>query len=144
MDPLLKRLCDPQKMTKEEYKAVIEKAADPIFAQWLRLFARAAARRSFGDRIYIRGLIEISSICKNDCYYCGIRASNSNAQRYRLRAEEIWECCERGSEMGFKTFVLQGGEDPGLKDAEVSRIVEGIKERCPDCAVTLSLGEKSR
>jgi len=144
LDPFVKRLCEQKPLTKEEYVEVIQKASDPIFTQWLHLFARANARRVFGDRIYIRGLIEISSICKNDCYYCGLRRSNRNAERYRLSAEEIWNCCTLGESLGFRSFVLQGGEDPGLSDDEVARIVEGIKERCPDCAVTLSLGEKDR
>ena len=94
--------------------------------------------------MYIRGLIEISSYCKNDCYYCGIRKSNDKAQRYRLSREEILECCVTGYDLGFRTFVLQGGEDPYFTDERICGIVSEIKEKFPGCAVTLSLGEKSR
>ncbi len=102
-------------------------------------------RRSYyGDKVFIRGLIEISSYCKNDCLYCGIRASNKEASRYRLTAEEIIACVKKGAELGFSTFVLQGGEDPYFTDLRICKIVEKIKEAAPDAAVTLSLGEKSR
>lgn len=97
----------------------------------------------FGDKVYIRGLIEISSICKNDCYYCGIRASNNNAVRYRLTEEDIISCCELGRELGFSTFVLQGGEDGYFTDERLCDIIKGIKRTVPGCAVTLSLGERS-
>ncbi len=140
----LKKICEQSPLTRAEYEEIIGLSGDPEFAGELRQKARETALAVFGLRIYIRGLIEISSCCKNDCLYCGLRRSNRNAQRYRLSAEEIWECCVHGQALGFRTFVLQGGEDPGLKDEEVCRIVEGIKKRCPDCAVTLSLGEKSR
>lgn len=98
----------------------------------------------YGDEVFIRGLIEISAICRNDCYYCGIRASNGNAKRYRLTKEEIFDCCRRGTELGFSTFVLQGGEDGYFCDSLVCEIIDGIKKIAPGAAVTLSLGEKSR
>lgn len=105
--------------------------------------ARKVAREVFGNRIYKRGLIEISSYCKNDCYYCGIRRSNQKAERYRLTKEQILSCCETGYALGFRTFVLQGGEDPYYNDDRMVGIVSEIREKYQDCAITLSLGERS-
>ncbi len=99
-------------------------------------------RRVYGTDVYIRGLIEISNICKNDCLYCGIRRSNCNVQRYRLSREDILSCCRQGYALGFRTFVMQGGEDPYFTDEIICDIVSEIKSRYPECAVTLSLGEK--
>lgn len=101
-------------------------------------------RNIYGNKVYIRGLIEISSYCKNNCYYCGIRRGNNNAQRYRLSEQQILSCCEEGYRLGFRTFVLQGGEDPYFTDETVCNIICKIKNKFPDCALTLSLGEKSR
>lgn len=106
--------------------------------------ARTTAEKTFGKQIYLRGLVEFTSYCKNDCYYCGLRRSNLNAERYALTEEEILSCCDRGSELGFRTFVLQGGEDPAFTDERICSIVSGIRERHPDCAITLSIGEKPR
>lgn len=106
--------------------------------------ASAVRQRVYGRDVYIRGLIEISNICKNDCYYCGIRRSNHFCERYRLSEQEILECCAQGYELGFRTFVLQGGEDAHFSDELVCRLVGQIKRNHPDCAVTLSLGERSR
>lgn len=106
--------------------------------------AREVSLRHFGNRIYIRGLIEISNCCRNNCYYCGIRKGNPNIERYRLTQESILDCCKQGYESGFRTFVLQGGEDPVLTDDKIERIVTNIRQEYPDCAITLSLGEKSR
>ena len=97
----------------------------------------------YGTAVYVRGLIEISSYCKNDCLYCGIRRSNRLAQRYRLTPVEILSCCEEGYALGFRTFVLQGGEDPWFTDEVLCPLIAQIKARWPDCAVTLSLGERS-
>ena len=108
----------------------------------LRQAAQQTAQAVFGNKIYIRGLVEISSICKRDCRYCGLRRSNPNAVRYRLTPEQILSCCEKGYALGFRTFVLQGGEDGFFTDEIVCGIVREIKCRCPDCAVTLSLGER--
>ena len=108
----------------------------------LRQAAQQTAQAVFGNKIYIRGLVEISSICKRDCRYCGLRRSNPNAVRYRLAPEQILSCCEKGYALGFRTFVLQGGEDGFFSDEVVCGIVREIKRRCPDCAVTLSLGER--
>ena len=106
--------------------------------------AREIATSNFGKTIYFRGIVEFSNICKNDCYYCGIRCSNRNISRYRLTPEDILQCCQEGYEAGFRTFVLQGGEDGWFRDDRMCQIVRDIKARYPDCAVTLSLGERSR
>lgn len=105
--------------------------------------AREIAHRYFGHKIYTRGLIEFTSYCKNDCYYCGIRRSNQKAERYRLEEEQILKCCENGYQLGFRTFVLQGGEDGYDTDERIVSIVSKIHERYPDCAITLSIGERS-
>ncbi len=104
--------------------------------------ARETAQAQFGKKIYIRGLIEFTNYCKNDCYYCGIRRSNRHAQRYRLSQEDILACCKEGYTLGFRTFVLQGGEDVGIPDAMLCRMIAAIKQLYPDCAVTLSVGER--
>lgn len=109
----------------------------------LRLAARQRTLEKFGNRVYIRGLIEFTNICKNDCYYCGIRRSNGNVNRYRLTGRQIMDCCETGYKLGFRTFVLQGGEDGFFTDDVMCGIVSEIKTAFPDCAVTLSLGERS-
>ncbi len=110
----------------------------------LRCAAEKKRQQIYGTDIYIRGLIEISSYCRNNCLYCGIRAGNSCAERYRLSSDEILACCAIGYERGFRTFVLQGGEDPKQDESFVVKTVKEIRERFPDCAITLSLGEWSR
>ncbi len=106
--------------------------------------ARAVADGIYGKQIFIRGLIEFTNYCKNDCLYCGIRRSNRRAERYRLSEEEILSCCDNGYELGFRTFVLQGGEDPYFTDERICALIRKIKGRYPDCALTLSIGEKER
>lgn len=106
--------------------------------------ARKIADQIYGKEIYIRGLIEFTNYCKNDCYYCGIRRGNVHAERYRLSLEDILECCEEGYALGFRTFVLQGGEDPFYTDEKIEEIVRTIQERYSDCAITLSIGERER
>lgn len=101
-------------------------------------------REHYGTDVFLRGLIEFTNYCRNDCYYCGIRRSNRCAERYRLTTEQILSCCDNGYAMGFRTFVLQGGEDPRNTDEAICSLVDQIKTRYPDCAVTLSIGEKSR
>ena len=105
---------------------------------------RETAQSIYGNTVYIRGLIEFTNYCKNDCLYCGIRRSNCNADRYRLTTEQILSCCKTGYELGFRTFVLQGGEDPYFNDERICELVRLIKKDYPDCAVTLSIGEKTR
>ncbi|WP_191440922.1 [FeFe] hydrogenase H-cluster radical SAM maturase HydE [Anaerotruncus colihominis] len=104
--------------------------------------ARETARSRFGNRIYTRGLIEFTNYCRCDCYYCGIRRSNRQTERYRLTQEEILACCRAGYALGFRTFVLQGGEDPYFTDERICELVRAVKSSWPDCAVTLSIGEK--
>lgn len=110
------------------------------------LFEYSQKRRKeyYGTNVYIRGLIEFTNYCKNNCYYCGIRAGNANLNRYRLSKEDILSCAKNGYSLGFRTFVLQGGEDMSYSDDEICAIVSEIKSLYPDCAVTLSIGEKSR
>ena len=107
------------------------------------LSARQLTDEIFGRKIYIRGLIEFTNICRNDCYYCGLRCSNYKAERYRLSEEEIFDCCKKGYELGFRTFVLQGGEDPYFDDEKMIPIVSKMRKDFTDCAITLSLGERS-
>ena len=109
----------------------------------IALLARRVTEENFGKGVYVRALIEISSFCKNNCRYCGLRAANRNVVRYRLTKEQILECCEEGSSLGFNTFVLQGGEDITQNDEWLADVVRDIKERYPEKAVTLSVGERS-
>lgn len=108
------------------------------------LTGKAVALRQsyYGKKVYTRGLIEFTNYCKNNCYYCGIQGKNSNVTRYRLTEEEILSCCESGYGLGFRTFVLQGGEDPYYTKERMTKIIKMIKSRFPDCAITLSVGEK--
>jgi len=106
--------------------------------------ARAAREHAYGKAVFLRGLIEFSSYCKNDCYYCGLRCGNQHAERFRLREDEILDCCRLGYSLGIRTFVLQSGEDPYFDDARMVPIVQAIRREFPDCAITLSLGERSR
>ena len=112
--------------------------------QYLYETARKVREEIYGKEIYIRGLIEISNYCRNDCYYCGIRRSNQKVRRYRLSESQILDCCRKGYALGFYTFVLQGGEDGYYTDERLVKIISSIKREFPDCAVTLSLGERSR
>lgn len=112
--------------------------------EMLREEAVQTAQKIYGNQVFIRGLIEFTNYCKNDCYYCGIRRSNHCADRYRLTKEEILSCTDTGYELGFRTFVLQGGEDPYFTDARICELVSEIGQKHPDCAITLSIGEKSK
>lgn len=111
---------------------------------YLYAAAREVRARHYGREVYLRGLIEFTNHCRNDCRYCGIRRSNRNLERYRLTDEEIVQCCEQGYLLGFRTFVLQGGEDLHYADSEICEIVRRVRAEFPDCAVTLSIGEKER
>ena len=112
--------------------------------QYLYKMAREVADFTYGKRIFKRGLIEFTNYCKNDCYYCGIRKSNSCVDRYRLDKTAILDCCKKGYELGYRTFVLQGGEDGYFTDERVCDFVSAIHREYPDCAITLSIGEKSK
>ena len=117
---------------------------DASTLEHLRQAAQQKAIEHFGHDIYIRGLIEISNICRNNCYYCGIRAGNSHVERYRLDRDQILQCSHTGHRLGFRTFVLQGGEDPYYTDEVLYDIVASLRQAHPDCAITLSVGERSR
>lgn len=130
-------------LPEAEYARLIEERTEEA-RSYLAQKAVAVRRRWYGDAVYIRGLIEISSFCKNNCLYCGIRRGNENASRYRLTKEEILFCAAEGRRLGFGTFVLQGGEDPFFTDEVLGDIVSALKSAHPDCAVTLSMGERSR
>ena len=114
----------------------------PDMTAWPFAAARAACDAVYGRDVFLRGLIEFSSHCGMDCLYCGLRRSNGNARRYRLTKEDILACCSKGAQLGFKSFVLQGGEDTFFTDKVLCGIVSAITERHPDCSVTLSAGER--
>jgi len=139
----LQRIDSLESLPRDELRVLLETHtqddAEALFAR-----ARTIRERAYGSAIYLRALIEISSYCKNDCYYCGLRKSNGKAQRYRLSKDEILACCEEGYAQGLRTFVLQGGEDPWFNDERLCDIVGAIRKRWPDCAITLSLGERGR
>ncbi|MBO5858503.1 MAG: [FeFe] hydrogenase H-cluster radical SAM maturase HydE [Clostridia bacterium] len=138
---LIDKLASEHSLTIEEYEALIE-ARSHDTSTYLTEKAVSARKAVYGNKVFIRGLIEISNICKNDCFYCGIRRSNKNCDRYRLTADEIVECCVEGYSLGFRTFVLQGGEDAYFTDEILCDIIRRIKQKCEGCAVTLSLGER--
>lgn len=140
---LIQALAENHSLTLDEYEALIT-ARDQEAADLLAQLARTAREAVYGKEVYTRGLIEISNICKNDCLYCGIRGSNANCDRYRLTPEDILACCQEGYALDFRTFVLQGGEDGYFTDQVLCPLIREIKARWPDCAVTLSLGERSR
>lgn len=137
------KLRDTQALRKEEWIALID-GRTPELSEYLFEQARNVRHHIYGHDVYIRGLIEFTNYCKNNCYYCGIRAGNSNIQRYRLSEDDILSCCKAGYELGFRTFVLQGGEDHYYTDERMVSIIRKIRESFPDCAITLSIGEKSR
>lgn len=141
MKQLIETLRIQRDLSDEDLTALITRESDDkdLFAA-----ADAVRRECYGTDVFLRGLIEFTNVCQNDCYYCGIRKSNAQAQRYRLTQEQILHSCENGYRMGFRTFVLQGGEDPRNTDAWICSMVDKIKTAYPDCAVTLSIGEQSR
>lgn len=141
---LFNKLYQDTQLTETEYKELLELHTDKEIAEYGFELARKRQKETFGNEVYTRGLIEISNYCKNDCIYCGIRRSNQNAERYRLSEEEILSCCESGYALGFRTFVLQGGEDGYYTDDLLEDLLHKIKAAYPDCAITLSLGERSR
>lgn len=143
MKELIERLERERDLTNAEFAVLLDQSsgADRDF-----LFERARAVRDahYGRKVYIRGLIELTNYCKNDCLYCGIRKSNVSCERYRLTKEQILSCCESGYALGFRTFVLQGGEDGWYTDERMTDIVRAMRQAYPDCAITLSLGERGR
>lgn len=139
---LLEKLEKERMLTKDQWIQLI--GSREVYESQAAALAKKIREEHFGNQIYVRGLIEFTNYCKNDCYYCGIRRSNRNAERYRLTMEQILECTDIGYELGFRTFVLQGGEDGYYTDERLEEIIKAIKEKHPDCALTLSLGERSR
>ncbi|MBR6414002.1 MAG: [Oscillospiraceae bacterium] len=140
---LVQKLAEEHRLTLAEYETLLRERSDALAAA-LREQAVRVRQAIYGNAVFTRGLIEISSYCKNNCFYCGIRAGNPKAERYRLTPEEILECCREGWTLGFRTFVLQGGEDPFFTDEVLCPLLRQIKQEFPDCAITLSLGERSR
>lgn len=132
------------RLEKKEYIQLISRYKEAETAAYLAEEAVRIREPLYGKKVFIRGLIEFTNICKNNCYYCGIRRDNKKAERYRLTKEQIAECCRTGYELGFRTFVLQGGEDGYYSDEILCDIVRGIKREYPDCAVTLSVGERTK
>lgn len=143
MKSLIDKLKKDQILSKEELIHIIS-SHDRETSEYLFEKARAVRHRIYGHDIFIRGLIEFTNYCSNNCYYCGIRRGNKNAQRYRLSKDDIMVCCRQGYQLGMRSFVLQGGEDPYFSDDRIVDIISSIKNSFPDCAVTLSIGEKSR
>ena len=143
MMKLLDKLEQAGVLSHSEFVTLIENRT-PEIAEELFRRARTVRHRHYGKDVYIRGLIEFTNYCKNDCLYCGIRCGNRKAQRYRLTEAEILDCCREGYQLGYRTFVLQGGEDPKFTPARIETIVRTIKAEFPDCAITLSVGEHSK
>lgn len=140
---LIDKLKEDRTLTRQEWVQLITERT-PEAAEYLFALAQEERHAHYGHDVYLRGLIEFTNYCRNDCLYCGIRKSNSLANRYRLSEEEILACCHTGHELGFRTFVLQGGEDAFYTDERIVRLIGRIKSQYPDCALTLSIGEKSR
>ncbi|MBQ4092064.1 MAG: [Firmicutes bacterium] len=143
MKKIIDNLMQQKNVSDHELKELIL-CENKEISEYLFAAARQVRHNVYGNKVYIRGLIEVSSYCKNNCYYCGIRCENHHADRYRLSDDAILECCDTGYRAGFHTFVLQGGEDRYFNDDRLEKLIRTIKERYPDTAVTLSLGERSR
>ena len=141
MKHFIDQLENAHTLSKAEFISLIDNRA-PALSEYLFEKARRVQHEHYGNAVYLRGLIEFTNYCKNDCYYCGIRRSNGNVSRYRLTKEQILACCEEGYGLGFRTFVLQGGEDGHYSDEVIVDIIRDIKTRYPDCALTLSIGER--
>ena len=142
LQTLVDKLEAQNSLNREEWIQLIE-GRTPKLAPYIFEKARKIRQAYYGTDVYIRGLIEFTNYCKNDCYYCGIRRSNSRAHRYRLSEEQILRCCHQGYTLGFRTFVLQGGEDGYFTDERMVNLVKEIRKNYPDCAITLSIGERS-
>lgn len=139
---LIHKLKTDRSLSKDEWIHLIA-GRTPDLNEYLFSLAREERELHYGHDIYIRGLIEFTNYCRNDCLYCGIRKSNTYAVRYRLTQDDILSCCRMGYELGFRTFVLQGGEDGYYTDGRLAQLIRSIKELYPDCAITLSVGERS-
>ena len=142
MNDTINQIADSRDITLEQLAQLLT-TDNKDMVQYLYDTAHAIAQQFFGNKIFMRGLIEISNHCKNDCLYCGIRRSQKEVHRYRLSKEEILDCCQQGYDLGFRTYVLQGGEDGWFDDDRLCDIVATIRQQYPDCAITLSMGERS-
>lgn len=138
------KLIGHQTMAREDFIELLGYYQNQEVRELLTGEALRLRKQYYGNKVFTRGLIEFTNYCKNNCYYCGIRGANSHIIRYRLSQEEILTCCQEGYRLGFRTFVLQGGEDPFYTDERMAAIIREIKQCYPDCALTLSIGEKSR
>ena len=143
MNNIISKFIDTHSLTVEEYESLLNNITDEE-KEILRQEAVKLATSIYGKDIYSRGLIEFSNYCKNNCYYCGIRNGNKNCERYRLTKEQIYDCCDLGYELGFRTFVLQSGEDLFYNDDLMTEIISHIRKKFPDCAITISIGEKEK
>ena len=141
---IVSRFLKERTLSEEEFVLLLQQSGDAAVRETLRREALALCRNYYGNQVYIRGLIEFTNYCKNNCYYCGIRRDNPHVRRYRLSTEEILSCCREGYGLGYRTFVLQGGEDPAWTPDKIADLVAAIKSAHPDCAVTLSVGEQPR
>lgn len=140
---LIDRLEQEHCLEREDMASLIASQC-PELQDYAQKKGRTVCNAWYGNRIFIRGLIEFTNYCKNDCYYCGIRRSNACAERYRLQEDDILECCREGERLGFRTFVLQGGEDPYYTDDRMVHLIRQIRQAHPACAITLSLGEREK
>ena len=143
MKDIIDKLVKFRDLTDEEFEQLIL-CEDKETIEYLAEKAREVRESIYGKEVYLRGLIEFTNYCKNDCLYCGIRRSNKNADRYRLTDEQILSCCDIGYKLGFRTFVLQGGEDAYFSDEVLIPLIKEIKSKYPDCALTLSIGEREK
>jgi len=140
---LIRKLARDHVLTEEEFRELIESYTEEEL-YYARSLARDTLEESYGNRIFIRGLIELTNYCKRDCFYCGIRCGNQKADRYRLTEEDVLSCCHKGHKLGFRTFVIQGGEDPYFTDQVLVSMIAKIRKAYPDSAITLSLGERTK
>lgn len=143
MKEIIDHIVSTRNLTLEQFVGLMS-TEDQSVVGYLFQQSHQLAQRVYGNKIFIRGLIEISNHCKNDCLYCGIRRSRTDVHRYRLSKEDILQCCQQGYDLGFRTFVMQGGEDGWFDDDRMCDIVATIRHQFPDCAITLSLGERPR
>ena len=137
----IKKLREEKNLSDDKLKEILQ---TDLYDEQLFLNADEVRREQYSNKVFIRGLIEFTNYCKNNCFYCGIRRSNTSCERYRLSKQEILDCCKEGYEAGFRTFVLQGGEDAYFTDEVMCSIISEIRKKYEDCAITLSVGERTR
>ena len=140
----LERFLNNHTLNYEEAYELLGLLDSPEIVEILKTEAVRLRKLNYGNKVYCRGLIEFTNYCRNNCYYCGIRCGNTSLDRYRMSREEILACCREGYKLGYRTFVLQGGEDPWFSRERMASIIESIRDRYPDCAITLSVGERSK